>query len=121
MLTCDTTDVDACIEEITLLDAVDCEIIRLTVPNQKSVDSVPLIREEMRKRGIERPIVADVHFNPKLAVNVCEFVDKVRINPGNYADRKKFEVREYTDAQYQEELDRIEQKLIPLIKNLKKY
>ena len=121
MLTCDTTDVDACIEEITRLDAVDCEIIRLTVPNQKSVDSVPLIREEMRKRGIERPIVADVHFNPKLAVNVCEFVDKVRINPGNYADRKKFEVREYTDAQYQEELDRIEQKLIPLIKNLKKY
>ena len=82
MLTCDTTDVDACIEEITRLEAVDCEIIRLTVPNQKSVDSVPLIRAEMRKRGIERPLVADVHFNPKLAVNVCEFVDKVRINPG---------------------------------------
>ena len=121
MLTCDTTDVNACIEEITRLDAVDCEIIRLTVPNQKSVDSLPLIREEMSKRGIERPIVADVHFNPKLAVNVCEFVDKVRINPGNYADRKKFEVREYTDTQYQEELERIEQKLIPLIKNLKKY
>ena len=59
MLTCDTTDVDACIEEITRLDAVDCEIIRLAVPNQKSVDSVPLICEEMRKRGIERPIVAD--------------------------------------------------------------
>ncbi|MDP6432008.1 MAG: (E)-4-hydroxy-3-methylbut-2-enyl-diphosphate synthase [SAR324 cluster bacterium] len=121
MLTCDTTDVDACIEEITRLDAVDCEIIRLTVPNQKSVDSVPLIRDEMMKRGIEKPIVADVHFNPKLAVNVCEFVDKVRINPGNYVDRKIFEVREYTDAQNQEELDRIEQKLIPLIKNLKKY
>ena len=121
MLTCDTTDVDTCIEEITRLDAVDCEIIRLTVPNQKSVDSLPVIREQMLKRGITRPLVADVHFNPKLAVNVCEFVEKVRINPGNYADRKKFEIREYSDEQYQEELDRIEEKLLPLIKNLKKY
>ena len=121
MLTSDSTNVDACIEEITRLDAVDCEIIRLTVPNQKSVDSLPAIRAEMLKRGIERPLVADVHFNPQLAVNVCEFVEKVRINPGNYADRKKFEVREYTDAQYQEELQRVEEKLLPLVENLKKY
>ena len=121
MLTSDSTNVDACIEEISRLDAVDCEIIRLTVPNQKSVDSMPAIREEMLKRGIERPLVADVHFNPQLAVNVCEFVEKVRINPGNYADRKKFEVREYTDAQYQEELQRVEEKLLPLVENLKKY
>ena len=74
MLTCDTTDVDSCVEEITRLDSVDCEIIRLTVPNQKSVDSIPLIREEMRKRGIERPIVADIHFNPNLAVNVLSLI-----------------------------------------------
>jgi len=121
MLTSDTTNVDACIEEIARLDAVDCEIIRLTVPNQKSVDSLPEIRTEMQKRGIERPLVADVHFNTQLAVNVCEFVEKVRINPGNYADRKKFEVREYTDAQYQEELQRVEGKLLPLVENLKKY
>ena len=121
MLTSDSTNVDACIEEIARLDAVDCEIIRLTVPNQKSVDSLPAIRAEMLKRGIERPLVADVHFNPQLAVNVCEFVEKVRINPGNYADRKKFEVREYTDAQYQEELQRVEEKLLPLVENLKKY
>ena len=121
MLTSDSTNVDACIEEIARLDAVDCEIIRLTIPNQKSVDSLPAIRAEMLKRGIERPLVADVHFNPQLAVNVCEFVEKVRINPGNYADRKKFEVREYTDAQYQEELQRVEEKLLPLVENLKKY
>ena len=121
MLTSDSTNVDACVEEIARLDAVDCEIIRLTVPNQKSVDSLPAIRAEMLKRGIERPLVADVHFNPQLAVNVCEFVEKVRINPGNYADRKKFEVREYTDAQYQEELQRVEEKLLPLVENLKKY
>ena len=121
MLTSDTTNVESCIEEIARLDAVDCEIIRLTVPNQKSIDSLPAIRTEMKKRGIERPLVADIHFNPQLAVNVCEFVEKVRINPGNYADRKKFEVREYTDLQYQEELERVEEKLLPLIQNLKKY
>ena len=121
MLTSDTTNVESCIEEISRLDAVDCEIIRLTVPNQKSVDSLPAIRTEMKKRGIERPLVADIHFNPQLAVNVCEFVEKVRINPGNFADRKKFEVREYTDLQYHEELERVEEKLIPLIQNLKKY
>ncbi|MEO1839509.1 MAG: flavodoxin-dependent (E)-4-hydroxy-3-methylbut-2-enyl-diphosphate synthase, partial [Candidatus Lambdaproteobacteria bacterium] len=81
MLTSDTTNVESCIEEIARLDAVDCEIIRLTVPNQKSIDSLPAIRTEMKKRGIERPLVADIHFNPQLAVNVCEFVEKVRINP----------------------------------------
>lgn len=121
MLTSATTDVDSCIAEIARLDEVDCEIIRLTVPNQKSIDSLPAIRTEMEKRGIERPLVADVHFNPQLAINVCEFVEKVRINPGNFVDRKKFEIREYTDEQYQEELERVEERLLPLIKNLKKY
>ncbi|MBL4823845.1 MAG: (E)-4-hydroxy-3-methylbut-2-enyl-diphosphate synthase [SAR324 cluster bacterium] len=121
MLTSDTTNVDACVAEISRLDAVDCEIIRLTVPNQKSIDSLPAIRAEMAKRGIKRPLVADVHFNPRLAINVCEFVEKVRINPGNFVDRKKFEIREYTDVQYQEELERVEEKMLPLIKNLKKF
>ena len=121
MLTSETTNVKSCIEEIIRLDAVDCEIIRLTIPNQKSVDSLPSIRSEMKKRGIARPLVADIHFNPKLAISVCEFVEKVRINPGNYADRKKFEVLEYTELQYQEELERVEKKLLPLIQNLKKY
>ena len=121
MLTSDTTDVEACVDEISRLDDVDCEIIRLTVPNQKSVDSLPLIREGMQKRGIERPLVADIHFNPQLAINVCEHVEKVRINPGNYVDRKKFEIREYSHGQYQEELERVEEKLLPLIENLKKY
>ena len=121
MLTSETTNVKSCIEEIIRLDAVDCEIIRLTIPNQKSVDSLLSIRSEMKKRGIARPLVADIHFNPKLAISVCEFVEKVRINPGNYADRKKFEVLEYTGLQYQEELERVEKKLLPLIQNLKKY
>jgi len=121
MLTSETTNIDACIKEIYRLNEVGCEIIRLAVPNQKSVDSLYLIKSEMKKRGINSPIVADVHFNPQLAINVCEFVEKVRINPGNFADRKNFHLREYTDAQYKEELMKIEKKMIPLIENLKKY
>ena len=121
MLTSETTDVNACIREISRLDSVDCEIIRLTVPNKKSLESLYLIRKGMEKLGINRPLVADIHFNPKLAIDVCELVEKVRINPGNFADKKKFHIREYTDSQYEEELERVEKKIIPLIKNLKKY
>ena len=121
MLTSNTTEVVACVEEIERLDRADCEIIRLTVPNQKSVEALPAIRRGMQERGISRPLVADIHFSPPLAVAACEFVEKVRINPGNYADRKKFEVREYTDTQYAEELERVEASLLPLIANLKKH
>ncbi len=121
MLTSETTDVSGCIEEIRRLDKIDCEIIRLTVPNQKSVESLQLIKTEMDISGIKRPLVADVHFNPQIAVDVCEFVDKVRINPGNFVDRKRFEYREYTDKQYQQELERIEERITPLVINLKKY
>jgi len=121
MLTSNTTDVAACVEEIVRLDRVDCEIIRLTVPNQKAVDALPRIRKGMQECGVSRPLVADIHFSPPLAVAACEFVEKVRINPGNYADRKKFEIREYTDAQYAEELERVEATLLPLITSLKKH
>ena len=121
MLTSETTNVEACIQEIKRLDAEGCEIIRLTVPNQKSVESLAVIKKKMKNIGINRPLVADVHFNPKLAINVCEFVEKVRINPGNFADQKKFKKREYSDREYEEELEKIEKTIIPLIKNLKKY
>lgn len=121
MLTADTANVDQVMREMQELQQVNCELIRLTVPNQKAVDSLPEIRRQMKERGWNFPLVADIHFNPQLAVNVCEFVEKVRINPGNYADRKNFVVREYTEQQYQEELERIEEKLQPLIRELKKY
>ncbi|MBF0280150.1 MAG: (E)-4-hydroxy-3-methylbut-2-enyl-diphosphate synthase [SAR324 cluster bacterium] len=121
MLTSNTCDIPEVLEEITALAKVRCELIRITVPNQKSVESLPAIRQGMKARGIEIPIAADIHFNPKLAIDSCEFVEKVRINPGNYADRKRFEIREYSEQQYQEELDRVEGKLLPLIRNLKKY
>ena len=121
MLTSETTNVEACLKEITKLDSVGCEIIRLTVPNLKSIESLYLIKKKMEENGIKRPLVADVHFNSQVAVNVCEIVEKVRINPGNFADQKKFQKRQYTDLEYESELERVEKKIIPLIKNLKKY
>ncbi|MEK9563712.1 MAG: (E)-4-hydroxy-3-methylbut-2-enyl-diphosphate synthase, partial [Deltaproteobacteria bacterium] len=121
MLTSDTCDLPKVIEEMEGLAQAGCEIIRVTVPNHKSVEALPKIRELMVNRGITTPLVADIHFNPQLAVNAAEFVEKVRINPGNYADKKRFEIREYSEAQYQEELQRLEEKLLPLIKQLQKY
>jgi len=121
MLTSDTCDLPKVIEEMEELVGAGCEIIRVTVPNHKSVEALPKIRELMVNRGINKPLVADIHFNPQLAVNAAEFVEKVRINPGNYADKKRFEIREYSEAQYQDELHRLEEKLLPLIKQLQKY
>ena len=121
MLTSNTWDIPQVIREIQALAAAHCSLIRLTVPNQRSLESLPRIRQAMQEAGIAIPLVADIHFNPQLAIDCCEFVEKVRINPGNYADRKRFEIREYSDEQYQEELERIETTLLPLIRNLKKY
>lgn len=121
MLTANSWDIPNVLAEIKALAQANCELIRITVPNQRAVESLPLIRAGMKAQGIAIPLVADIHFNPQLAIDSCEFVEKVRINPGNYADRKRFEIREYSDAQYQEELERIEVKLLPLIANLKKY
>ncbi len=121
MLTSNTCDIPQVLEEIKKLADVKCPLIRLTVPNKRAVESLPIIRDEMKKRGLDIPLSADIHFNPQLAIDSCEFVEKVRINPGNYADRKEFKIQTYTDAQYEAELERIEEKLLPLITNLKKY
>ena len=121
MLTSRTCDLPRVLDEITTLAAVNCQLIRITVPNQRAVECLPAIRRGMEDRGIAIPLVADIHFNPKLAIDSCEFVEKVRINPGNYADRKRFEIREYSEARYQEELERIETGLLTLTGNLKKY
>ena len=121
MLTSQTCDLPRVLDEITTLAAVNCQLIRITVPNQRAVECLPAIRRGMEDRGIAIPLVADIHFNPKLAIDSCEFVEKVRINPGNYADRKRFEIREYSEARYQEELERIETGLLTLTGNLKKY
>ena len=121
MLTSETTDLDSVMLEIQALHRASCEMIRITIPNRKALDAIPEVRRRMSEEGIERPLIADIHFNPQLAVDSCEYFEKVRINPGNYADRKKFEIREYSDLQYAEELERIEETLLPLVKNLKTY
>ncbi|MGK5092765.1 (E)-4-hydroxy-3-methylbut-2-enyl-diphosphate synthase [Deltaproteobacteria bacterium TL4] len=121
MLTSDTSDAPACLKEIETLAAAQCGLIRLTVPNQKSLEAIPVIRKGMQDLGIEIPLVADIHFSPQLALDSCEFFEKIRINPGNYVDRKRFEIREYSDQQYQEELNRLKEALAPLIKRLVQY
>ncbi|MDH4121023.1 MAG: (E)-4-hydroxy-3-methylbut-2-enyl-diphosphate synthase [Deltaproteobacteria bacterium] len=119
MLTCPTHNVEAVLAEMALLQGAGCEIVRVTVPTQKDLDALPAIRQGMASRGIVMPLVADIHFNPRLAEECVPFVDKVRINPGNFADQKKFSQREYTQAQYEEELARVEETLVPLIRRLK--
>ena len=119
MLTSDTRDADACLQEMQTLSAA--EMIRLTLPNRQALDAIPQIRKKMPEYGITQPLIADVHFSPRLAVDACELFEKVRINPGNFADTKRFEVKVYSQNQYHEELERIEERLKPLIANLKKY
>ncbi|MGE4146294.1 MAG: (E)-4-hydroxy-3-methylbut-2-enyl-diphosphate synthase, partial [Planctomycetota bacterium] len=115
MTTTFTKDADATLEQIAALDRAGCEIIRVTVPTMKDAAALPAIRAGMAARGITRPIVADIHFSPKLAMLAVEHVDKVRINPGNFTDSKQFAVHEYSDAEYAAELARIEEVFTPLV------
>jgi (E)-4-hydroxy-3-methylbut-2-enyl-diphosphate synthase len=119
MLTCNTWDVARVLPEMRGLVAAGCEIVRVTVPTRKDLEALPEIRRRMAAEGLRVPLVADIHFNPKLALGCVPHVEKVRINPGNYVDQKRFEVREYTDAQYAEELARVEAALVPLIEALR--
>jgi (E)-4-hydroxy-3-methylbut-2-enyl-diphosphate synthase len=121
MLTCSTWDVERVVAETRGLVEAGCEIVRVTVPTQKDLDALPAIRLRLREERIAVPLVADIHFNPRLALGCVPHVEKVRINPGNYVDAKRFEVREYSEAQYQAELDRIEETLLPLIRALQRY
>jgi (E)-4-hydroxy-3-methylbut-2-enyl-diphosphate synthase len=115
MLTCDTMDTAACIHQTLQLAAAGCEIVRITAPTVKDAANLKPIVAGLRALGCEVPIVADIHFKPEAAMEAALWVEKVRINPGNYADKKKFDVREYTDAQYAEELDRIRTRFVPLV------
>lgn len=121
MTTSDTKDTQNLIPEIEGLVNVGCEIVRVTVPTPADCDNLPNIRAEMKKRGIKVPLVADIHFTPSVAMNVVPHVEKVRINPGNFVDKKKFKVWEYTDEQYNEELERIREKFTPLVLKCKEF
>src|SRR6266404_3153393 len=116
MLTCDTMDTAACVQQTLDLVKVGCELVRITAPTVKDAANLKNIVAELRSRGCLVPIVADIHFKPEAALEAAKWVEKVRINPGNYADSKKFAIKEYTDAQYAAELARIEERFTPLVK-----
>jgi (E)-4-hydroxy-3-methylbut-2-enyl-diphosphate synthase len=116
MLTCDTMDTDTCVKQTLELVEVGCQIVRITAPTVKDAANLKNIVAELRARGCLVPIVADIHFKPEAAMEAVRWVEMVRINPGNYADSKKFAVKEYTDDQYRAELKRIDDKFTPLLK-----
>ncbi len=116
MITCDTMDTEASIAQTMELAAVGCEIVRITAPTVKDAANLQHIARGLRERGCHVPIVADIHFKPEAALEAARWVDKVRINPGNYADSKKFKIIEYTDEQYAAEIERIRERFTPLVR-----
>jgi len=115
MITCDTMDTEASIQQTIELADADCEIVRITAPTVKDARNLEHIVKGLRERGCNVPTVADIHFKPDAAMEAAKWVEKVRINPGNYADSKKFVIREYTDEQYAAELARIRERFSPLV------
>ncbi len=120
MITCDTMDTEASVQQTIELADAGCEIVRITAPTVKDARNLENIAKGLRERGCDVPIVADIHFKPDAAMEAAKWVEKVRINPGNYADSKKFVIREYTDEQYAAELARIRERFSPLVELCKK-
>jgi (E)-4-hydroxy-3-methylbut-2-enyl-diphosphate synthase len=121
MTTVDTMDTDGSVQQaIRMIDA-GCELVRITAPSVKEAQNLENIRRELRRRGYDTPICADIHFTPNAAELAARLVEKVRINPGNYADKKRFEFIDYTDAGYEAELQRIREKFLPLVRLCKEY
>jgi (E)-4-hydroxy-3-methylbut-2-enyl-diphosphate synthase len=116
MITCDTMDTEASIAQTIELAEAGCEIVRITAPTVKDSANLENIVRGLRERGCDVPIVADIHFKPEAAMEAAKWVEKVRINPGNYADSKKFKIVEYTDEQYAAELERIRERFTPLVR-----
>src|SRR5579859_4956148 len=115
MLTCDTMDTTECVRQTLELVAVGCQLVRITAPTVKDAANLQKIVAELRQQNCLVPIVADIHFKPDAAMEAVKWVEVVRVNPGNYADSKKFVVKEYTDDQYAAELKRIQDKFTPLV------
>ena len=120
MITCDTMDTALSVQQTLDLVAVGCQLVRITAPTVKDAANLQVIVAELRKQGCNVPIVADIHFKPEAAMEAVKWVEVVRVNPGNYADSKKFAIKEYTDEQYAAELKRIEEKFAPLVIESKK-
>ncbi|MCR6640786.1 MAG: (E)-4-hydroxy-3-methylbut-2-enyl-diphosphate synthase [Sporocytophaga sp.] len=121
MTTVDTMDTMGSVEQAIRMINSGCEYIRITAPSVKEAQNLENIKKELNRRGFFAPIVADIHFTPNAAELAARLVEKVRINPGNYADKKKFETIEYSESSYQAELERIREKFIPLVNICKEY
>src|SRR6202035_1009514 len=120
MITCDTMDTEASTQQTMELADAGCEIVRITAPTVKDARNLQQIVKGLRERNCDVPIVADIHFKPEAALEAAKWVEKVRVNPGNYADSKKFLIREYTGEQYAAELSRIRERFSPLVDACKK-
>ena len=116
MITSDTRDTKACVKEVLQLAEAGCQVVRITAQTKKYAENLEHIRNGVRAAGCQVPLVADIHFKPDAAFEAAKWVEKIRVNPGNYADKKKFEVREYSDDQYEDELMRIRDKFAPLVR-----
>ena len=121
MTTTDTMDTIATVEQSIRCIEAGAELVRITAPSKKEAENLQNIKDELRKRGYTTPLIADIHFTPNAAEIAARIVEKVRVNPGNYVDKKKFEFIEYTDADYVEEIDRIRERFTPLVKICKEY
>jgi (E)-4-hydroxy-3-methylbut-2-enyl-diphosphate synthase len=121
MTTTDTLDTIGTIEQSIRMINAGCEIVRVTAPSIKEAENLQAIRDGLREKGYYNPLVADIHFTPNAAEVAARIVEKVRVNPGNYSDRKKFEIHDYNDETYAEKLDRIRERFIPLIQICKEY
>ncbi|MEO0470051.1 MAG: (E)-4-hydroxy-3-methylbut-2-enyl-diphosphate synthase [Bacteroidota bacterium] len=116
MTTTDTMDTMGTVEQTIRMVEAGCEYVRITAPSKKEAHNLAEIKAELRRRGYQVPLVADIHYTPNAAEIAARIVEKVRVNPGNYADKKRFQEIEYTDASYQAELDRIYERFSPLVK-----
>ncbi|MGI8951232.1 MAG: (E)-4-hydroxy-3-methylbut-2-enyl-diphosphate synthase [Chitinophagaceae bacterium] len=121
MTTTDTMDTIATVEQSIRCIEAGAELVRITAPSKKEAENLLNIKNELRKRGYRTPLVADIHFTPNAAEIAARIVEKVRVNPGNYVDKKKFEQIDYTDAEYAEEIERIRERFTPLVKICKEY
>ncbi len=121
MTTTDTMDTKATVEQTIRCIQAGAELVRITAPSKNEAQNLLEIKKELRKRGYTTPLVADIHFTPNAAEIAARLIEKVRVNPGNYADKKKFEFIEYTDAAYNEEIERIRERFTPLVKICKEH
>jgi (E)-4-hydroxy-3-methylbut-2-enyl-diphosphate synthase len=121
MTTTDTMDTLGTVEQTIRCIEAGAELVRITAPSKKEAENLLNIKNELHRRGYHTPLVADIHFTPNAAEIAARIIEKVRVNPGNYVDKKKFETLDYTDAEYAEEIDRIRERFTPLVQICKEY